>query len=199
MRELASRGKIELDAVFEYVINGLNDNSSNKIILYGAKSVGEFKDKLKDYEKMRGASDKKSQNSFKEKQNKQEATDKIGKTIKTTDARYFNCGSKGHRSKECKHKNLASKCFKCNEFGHIATNCKKDVQKSSPKTNVINMVNVEKKSEPLKEIKIENVKVVAFIDMGSAISLIRENELPNFQTCKLQDLSLALGGFGGMF
>ena len=54
MRELASRGMIEMEAVFEYVINGINDSPSNKSILYGAKSVSEFKEKLKNYEKMRG-------------------------------------------------------------------------------------------------------------------------------------------------
>lgn len=34
MKELASRGTIELDALFDYVINGINDETSNKIIIW---------------------------------------------------------------------------------------------------------------------------------------------------------------------
>ena len=146
MRELASRGMIEMEAVFEYVINGINDSPSNKAILYGAKSVSEFKEKLKNYEKMQGY------DFSKDKHNRKEVTYKTAKTNKTTDPRCFNCGAEGHKSKECKHKNLGSKCFKCNEFGHIATNCKKANQNSASQANV-NFVSAGKISEPLKVVE----------------------------------------------
>jgi len=48
MRELASRGAIDLDALFGYVI----DETENKVILYGAKTTCEFKDKLEVYERI---------------------------------------------------------------------------------------------------------------------------------------------------
>jgi len=48
MRKLASRGAIDLDALFGYVI----DETGNKVILYGAKTICEFKNKLEIYERI---------------------------------------------------------------------------------------------------------------------------------------------------
>lgn len=53
MKELAARGDIENDALFEYVISGLNDEPSNKVVLYGAETVREFKERIKVYDKIR--------------------------------------------------------------------------------------------------------------------------------------------------
>lgn len=50
MKELAGRGSIDNEALFEYTIDGINDDVSNKAVLFGAKSVKEFKEKLKVYE-----------------------------------------------------------------------------------------------------------------------------------------------------
>lgn len=52
MREIAARGEIEEEPLFQYIIDGIDDQPSNKSILYGAKNVKEFKEKLKAYEKM---------------------------------------------------------------------------------------------------------------------------------------------------
>ena len=46
MLELASRGNIETEALFDYCIEGLGDNASNKAILYGARTINEFKERL---------------------------------------------------------------------------------------------------------------------------------------------------------
>lgn len=51
MREIATRGEIEEEALFQYVIDGIDDQSMNKGILYGARNMQEFKEKLKIYEK----------------------------------------------------------------------------------------------------------------------------------------------------
>lgn len=78
MRESASRGNIEIEAVFEYVIRGINDSVNNKVILYRAKTVSEFKEKLKNCEKIRGK-DRKIQGSIKDKRRGQETSDKLDK------------------------------------------------------------------------------------------------------------------------
>jgi len=52
MKELAARGEIEDEALFQYVIDGIEKQSTSKSILYGAKNTKEFKEKLKMYEKM---------------------------------------------------------------------------------------------------------------------------------------------------
>ncbi|KAJ8912816.1 hypothetical protein NQ315_014399 [Exocentrus adspersus] len=43
MRELASHGDIENQALFQYVIDGIPDSYTNKIVLYGAKTISDFK------------------------------------------------------------------------------------------------------------------------------------------------------------
>lgn len=53
MREIATRGEIEKEALFQYVIDGIDDQSMNKGVLYGARNMREFKEKLKIYEKIR--------------------------------------------------------------------------------------------------------------------------------------------------
>lgn len=34
-----------------------------------------------------------------------------------------NCGGKNHPSEECPHRNKGTRCFRCNEFGHIGKHC----------------------------------------------------------------------------
>jgi len=53
MKEIASRGSVDNCALMQYVIDGINDLSVNKSILYKAKDLKEFKEKLKCYEKIR--------------------------------------------------------------------------------------------------------------------------------------------------
>ncbi|KAF8785875.1 hypothetical protein HNY73_011372 [Argiope bruennichi] len=56
MRDLAHKGSLDESSLIDNVINGIPDSSNNKIILYGCKSISEFKDKLKIYEKLFNAS-----------------------------------------------------------------------------------------------------------------------------------------------
>ena len=54
MREIASRDDSFVDdqSLIEYCTNGIPDSPSNKVILYACKTLAEFKDKLKIYEKI---------------------------------------------------------------------------------------------------------------------------------------------------
>lgn len=42
MKELAARGEIEEEALFQYIIDSTDDQSANKSILYGARNIKEF-------------------------------------------------------------------------------------------------------------------------------------------------------------
>ncbi|KAJ3661337.1 hypothetical protein Zmor_005736 [Zophobas morio] len=53
MRELASRGNVEVEALIQYIIDGINDSLTNKVVLYGASTLHEFKKKLEIYETIR--------------------------------------------------------------------------------------------------------------------------------------------------
>lgn len=53
MRELSSRGSIDEEALIEYIISGIQDNSAYKTVLYGTRTCSEFKDRLKVFDKMK--------------------------------------------------------------------------------------------------------------------------------------------------
>lgn len=60
MKELASRGKLELEVLIQYVIDGIQDDINNKLVLYEAKKLKDFKAKLKVYETIRKRNKKKT-------------------------------------------------------------------------------------------------------------------------------------------
>ncbi|KYQ59576.1 hypothetical protein ALC60_01402 [Trachymyrmex zeteki] len=107
MKEITSRGETEEETLFQYVIDGMEDQTVNKSVLYGARNAKEFKEKLKVYEKMR----------MKTTSVTKSANAAANKKVKPKeDVRCFNCGEIGHRSTMCDSKSKGTKCFKCNEF-----------------------------------------------------------------------------------
>ncbi|KAG5320516.1 POL2 protein, partial [Pseudoatta argentina] len=61
----------------------------------------------------------------------------------TRDVRCYNCGGKGHKTKDCKKKELGKKCFKCKKYGHTANLCNASDNSEAvadKKTTVINTV-----------------------------------------------------------
>jgi len=118
-RKRKCTGNVEEDALIQYVIDGIDELSINKSMLYGARNMTEFKYKLKDYQTI-SAKSHFVENSAKEK--KAQAVHGASKTGKKEIVCY-NCGEKGHLSSGCNNKEKGRKCFKCNKFGHISKNC----------------------------------------------------------------------------
>lgn len=103
MKELASRDKIEEKALIQYVIDGIQDNTNNKIVLYGARRLEDFKEKLKVYENIRKKhQDKmksyrqKDDSEKKEEPWKKPTSKKIENKEQELETRCYNCGTKGH-------------------------------------------------------------------------------------------------------
>lgn len=189
MREIAMRGNIGQETLFEYVIDDINDSINNKAILYGAKSNSEFKEKLKTYDRI------KTSNLRVAAQTNKVKSDKDTKSIKPNkiESRCFNCGKVGHRAKECQKKDLGPKCFKCGIHGHISAKCKES-KKSKDNENV-SLINVKNECEPCKEI-IENCRIKALIDTGSSISVVREDVFNKFKNQTIQKVCRTMFGFG---
>jgi len=129
MKELASRENIESSALIQYVIDGMDDTCGNKLVLYNAKSLIEFKDKLKCFEVIRGKSKSENKNQVMySKANHTEAKNDYKKQAvpnrnASRDLKCYNCGAKGHTSANCENKTKGRKCFQCNNFGHIVKKC----------------------------------------------------------------------------
>lgn len=176
MRELASRGAVESDALFDYVINGVNDEANNKIILYGTKTIREFKDKLDTYEKMRKSHLERTTKHARNRDDlsKYSAKKFSGKHIKEktadeqedgTQIRCFNCGTSGHHARNCDKKSLGKKCFNCNKFGHEARNCedKKKEKTTAVSGRAVNLVNVSL-TNVFKNVIINDLNFQALMD-----------------------------------
>ena len=53
MQEVASQGVLEEMALVQYVIDGIEDEETNKTILYSARCIRELKKNLEIYDRMR--------------------------------------------------------------------------------------------------------------------------------------------------
>lgn len=201
MREIASRGNTEPEVVIQYIIDGIQDETSNKIILYGAKDFSEFKEKAKLYESILSKKSMPSKNSSNVKKDfsGRYRKDTKREIKKETDVTCFNCGGKGHKSRDCPDKSKGIKCFGCNGYGHVATRCPnrtstRETPKPSTSTNMSVMEVVPKNAIKLK---IDNTELTALLDTGSDISVIREDVYEAyFQNITLANNYLTVRGLG---
>jgi len=195
MKELAARGEIEDEALFQYVIDGIDEQSTNKSILYGAKNMKEFKEKLKTYEKIRTRTNKSSNAN---------TNKKIRPTKEET--RCFNCGEMGHRSIACENRSKGAKCFRCNEFGHKSTDCTKGktkgvardgkkAEEEIKKTETVNSLNAPRGM--YKIIKIKGKTLNALVDTGSQFNIINQRSYDKIDSPMLTNATLQFSGFGG--
>ncbi|GFV15113.1 retrovirus-related Pol polyprotein from transposon 17.6 [Trichonephila clavipes] len=223
MREIASKAHFHLDdhSLIMYCITGIPDSNHNKLILYACKSISEFKEKLKIYEKifMQNNSycidNENKRTKFKQydfpTSNKNTCSDnKFHNKDEFNDAnvnksdvriRCYNCGLFNHTSNECYHKNKGLKCFNCNQFGHKRSQCvfkKPDVKNEIVNEIVSEVVNeINSSSEMRTTVKINGYDFDALIDTGSTIVLlIRESVYQILGRPTLNPTKINLTSFG---
>ncbi|XP_017888656.1 uncharacterized protein LOC108630103 [Ceratina calcarata] len=164
MLEIGKQADMEIAAIIKYIINGVQDDESNKMILYGARTIRELKQKFESYEAMKENSRTKSRKA--EEKTKKPACRVAGQE---NVRRCFLWGDRSHLSASCPTKNKVMKCFKCQEYGHVASACSgankplKDVSSTSE----------DSRKKRLKEVQIEHCKLVVLVDSGSDLSLMR--------------------------
>ena len=61
----------------------------------------------------------------------------------------------------------------------------------------MNFVASKKRDECYKEIMVEKIKVLALVDTGSTVSLLREDTFENMKAIKLSESKCKTVGFGG--
>ncbi|KAG5862296.1 hypothetical protein JTB14_027695 [Gonioctena quinquepunctata] len=101
MREIGSRANIESEVLVQYIIDSIQDDTSNELVMYGAKTFGEFKEIVKLYEQITISRTQPGQDRNKESMHMKERIietkkDEDEKRHRKTSMRLcFNCGSKG--------------------------------------------------------------------------------------------------------
>jgi len=191
MKEIASCGSVDNYALMQYVIDGINDLSINKSILYNAKDLKEFKKKLKSYEKIREKSGKSKIYEDKSKYpiGKESAGHK--EVSMQRKVHCFNCGAGGHTSNQCPNRSSGRKCFNCNNFGHCPTGKIETVE--TPKNT--RKVCYDKLSM-CKEIYMKSNKYTALINTGSKYNIVSETTYVSLNKPKLSAVNIFLVGFG---
>lgn len=120
MKELGKRGKMPDYVAIKYIVDGIVDVETNKIMLYGVTAYNDLKEKLKIYEaiskKMQSAAQVQRRSAVSTGSNKPHSSGKPW-------IRCYGCGEVGHASADCPHKSKGLKCFKCNQFGHVGSAC----------------------------------------------------------------------------
>lgn len=171
MLDIAAQVSMEAVAVMQYVIDGIRDDELSKTMLYGAKNIKEFKDRLTQYGKMR---ERQAANPRTKKETERDET-RINKqpvrsgssTHPTKTVRCYYCGDKRHKSDECPTKDRGMKCFKCEDYGHVAAKCPKST--GAARTNAV----TSKRRQACKSVTIGTQQINALIDSGSDLSLMR--------------------------
>lgn len=124
MRELGKRGKLPDYVAIQYIIDGIEDLEMNKIMLYGATTYGELKEKVKIYEICKSNMTQ-SQHEVKKNRPKPAHNSNVKKC--------YSCGEENHVSSSCPHRHKGNKCFRCNQFGHIAAHCTLQIPRNGTK------------------------------------------------------------------
>lgn len=78
--------------------------------------------------------------------------------------RCFNCGNRDHLGKMCSTKDKSAKCFKFNQYGHIAKLCK--VAVNTPKETAC-IASEDPQQKQIKQVRISNQFFVSVIDTAS--------------------------------
>lgn len=205
IRELANNSKVPIDecSLFDYTINGIPDSPSNKSILYGAKSVSEFKEKLRIYEQIlkdRNKTNFSRANSRILSEFPRQLRDNLPKHDAHNDSKFdkqktcFNCGVAGHISRMCPDKQRGLRCNICKNFGHIASKCK-DKPYQNRSDNTVSAI-THSPSVMFKTVYINNTSFEALIDTGAVKTILREQTYRKIGSPPLTSFNGTLSAFG---
>lgn len=190
MQEIADQGHIEENALIQYIIDGIPDDECSKTMLYNAKTLRELKKLFEVYDHMKEKMQRKKTSTRKDgtKENIKDAKNIRQRPSSKQIAKKhcFNCGSTEHDVKNCTEADKGPKCFKCNNYGHIASKCFQTRQLETSVTTVNCVNNVDDK---FMSVNIAGLKCHALIDTESDVSLMRNDFYEKINKSKLSSTS----------
>ncbi|XP_036329183.1 uncharacterized protein LOC118741349 [Rhagoletis pomonella] len=179
MKKIASLGVVDTASVVRYIVDGLNLKTDFKYKLYGCKTYKELQESYDVYERV-------AESGTGEKAEKQKQAFKKSWQMQANNERRqhcYNCGSVDHLRKDCK---VGTKCFRCNQSGHMSRSC----------PNSAANVRIVQNSKRLKKIKINNVEVNCLVDTGADVSILRRHNCSKMNISGIQGSASNLRGLG---
>ncbi|XP_070854708.1 uncharacterized protein [Drosophila suzukii] len=132
LMEIAKPICLEKESLIEYFVEGIPDARSNKAMLYQARNLKDLKLQIDAYQKSRGSSKPVNKYGL---QGSKALHDTKQDALAESVRKCVRCGDSSHMKKHCPVK---EKCFKCDQPGHRAAQCKAEVQvKTERATNVV--------------------------------------------------------------
>ena len=186
MMEIGAQVGMEQSSIIQYVVEGIDGDEVSKMMLFGAKYILELKSKLDMYEKIKNKPKivSRVESLLKKATNKSVDSNKTDKC--------FNCGSIGHKSKECPTRDKGRKCLKCNDHRHKARECKGANSEKSRTCNVIRTNSVKH----YKTVATNGRELKALIDTASDLSLVRVDTLSKIGASYSEKNVTRFGGIG---
>jgi len=194
VRELAKQGMVPDDSLIEYVIGGIPDAIENKTILYGATTTDDFKLKLGLYERM----------------HRQRAIENSKYAARTArpatvpEVRCYNCGMRGHQSRDCPDASRGPKCFQCRSYGHKAFDCptrregqRNERRQPADSANAYQVHSSHDNGRIIKSVCVLGQEIMALIDTGCDLNLCRSSVLSKIGDVSSVAARVRLGGPAG--
>ncbi|KAI4476644.1 hypothetical protein M0804_013423 [Polistes exclamans] len=131
MQKIAKQNNIEEDVRIQYMADGLLGERRYKAILYGSRTLKELKNNIQIFDKLKESNVQGTR--FRKDIQGNVASARIGISPAIKKDHCYGCGSEAHSYRFCPDKEKGLKCFKCNNFGYIASHCNKSQQPSEKK------------------------------------------------------------------
>ncbi|KAI4482003.1 hypothetical protein M0804_009022 [Polistes exclamans] len=190
IREFQGKGNIEEDALIQYMVNGLLGERRDKAVLYGSRTLTEFKNNIKIFNKLKESTVQGTR--FRKDNQGNVASARIGRSPAIKKDHCYGCGSEAHSYRFCPDKEKGLKCFKSNNFGHIASHCNKSQQPSENKASI----NCDHSTTDKVAIRINDLLAYALLDTGSEVNIINSELYNKLGRPRLYETTRRLARFG---
>ena len=189
--EIGKIGKLEDNAIIDYIIKGINERGAEGYMLYGAGTLSEFMKKLSLYEKVKQNNKpwfKINEKKSVENSNRYNNVNNKYNNVDTREIVRYEPRTHVNRNEQTNQ----LKCYQCGEIGHKAMFCRNKVSKDIKKE--VNTITADKNRIC---VQVNDVETTALVDSGSEVSLIKLELFNRMNIRNHFKANLVIVGIGG--